>query len=647
MAKTKKANKSKARNAKFASSPASGVNNKDTQFIETKVKPLIESLNSESEETRSASLSEITLLCETPKNRTLFLKERLLKYILEILAKETNNDIITESYGLLRNISIEEGYDSTVFLWRQDILQAIKILLSNKANNVGTKDSNDLLENVVGLLSAMALSSDSIFDDICEKLSEILPTVLVTIVTAFSQKQITSALFGAACEALYIFSQDNKPFIKSVSTLPLPEILETPSKHTPLGLVYLNGLKYNSIQISLTDATEELSSVAPHILEVLQALNTFMTSVDVSAIQQDITATADGLEPKEAIALYKKAVTSKYLAEGVQISLEVVAAIAETISVDPKKQPCAPKPQEVDEDMEDDKDEDMELYIRKSVAVEETPVQEEFWGFDNNSVLEPTFQYLQEQVIPTLFKLLPHSEYLSRTLNVLNNLAWSLEANRKYATLWKQQAEQLWTELLPHVTTTENKPFVEIESINSSVGILWAIASFFDGVVPITPEAINFLISQSETISTLYPAAEASEHYVRLIGFFTVLAKTPGRVELTQRVGEYLLTLLDIVVTKGASAVGGLNEKVAIDVIYALFSIFGDGESEWDEAVFVQGGINQKLTVLLPKLRVTFKRISKVKDYALKEKATEATMNLARFIEYKKSELEEKKNEKN
>lgn len=634
MAKSKKSNKSnRSKNQRTNFVPSSSTVGKDNQFIETKVKPLIEGLASASEEVRSSSLSEITLLCENPKNRNVFLKERLLKYILDILSKNPSDEILTESYGLLRNITVEEGYDSAMFLYRQDIFNHASTILEKHLESIGAKTHDDLLENVLGLLSTMASSNDDIFDNLNEKLGDILSKVLVKTVQSFTNNSASPALFSTACESLYILSEDNQPFISQVSSLPLPDILSNPTKYTPLGMVYLNGLKYNSIHISLSNSTEELPNIAPSILEVCQAINTFISSVDFGALQRNITASAQ--DSKEAMKIYQEAIKSKYLIEGVQVSLEILSAIAETVSVDPKKQSPV---QDEKMDENEDEDEDMDLYIRKAVSTQEENHYNDFIGFDNNDSLQATFQFIQSDIVPTLFKLLPYPEYLSRALNTLNNISWALESNSKYAVQWKQQAEQLWTELLPHVSSTDNKPFVEIESINSSISILWAIASFFNGVVPITLPIINFLISQSETISTLYPTDEVTEHYIRLVGLFTAVAKVPQQYEITQRIADYLLTLLDIVATKGASSVNGLNEKVAIEVLYAIFDVFGDGDRDYDDKVYVKGGLNSKLAVILPKIRNVFKRVSKVKDYALRERATEATMNLARFIEYKKAE---------
>lgn len=666
MGKAKKKSGSKPNRNNPISRPNNGgkgaLSPKDQQFLENKVKPLLETLEAPEIEPRAAALSEVTLLCEDTRYRSIFLKEKLLKIILNLIQQESNQEVLKEAFGLLRNIAIEEGHDSTIFLWRQNIVQFAASRLNleysqpdpNNANKPQHATNDELLENVISLLTAMASSSAEIFDGIQEKIGGALASCLSTIVLEYVSKKVTASLFSVACEALYTFSEDNSSFLESVSNLPLNIILSDSEKYPSLGIVYLNGLKYHSICMELEKPKgQDLNSLAPHIYETVKTLDSFINNTDIPQVLQNLKptepATNDGssdepVDPNQtAAAIYKRVMKSKALAEGLQISIEILTAIAETISLDPKKQrelaELENEEMKANGDLPEDDDEDM--FIRKPRP--QAPEEEEGSSilFDSNSSLEPTFKYLQSNVIPTLVKLLPYNDYVSRSLAALNNMSWAMEAYPQYAEVWKSQSQELWNDLLPRVTSTNPGHLVEIESINSAIGILWAISSFYNGDVPISLPQLNFLISQSETVSQLYPADEALQHYTKLVGFFACLAKheSPDRLELTKRIAEYYITILNIVAAPvNSKPINGITDSVAIDTIYALFDVFGDGEFSYDEPVYVQGDINSQLKKMLPQLRNRFKRISKVTNFSLRERATEATINLANFIEYKASE---------
>lgn len=664
MGKAKKKSGSKAhRNNPIArgnSNASKGaLNPKEQQFLETKVKPLLDTLSAQEIEPRSAALSEITLLCEDTQYRTMFLKEKLLKIVLELAQKETNLEVLKEAYGLLRNVAIEEGHDSTVFLWRQGVVQMASSKLSveplESANGSETKPgtNDELLENIISLFTAMATSSSDIFDSIEEQIGAPFAACLTSIILGYSSKKVTASLFSVACEAAYTFSEDNPNFLEHMSSLPLNIILSESLKYPTLGIVYLNGLKYHSVCMELEKPNgQDLNALAPHVFEIVKTLDSFISTTDIAQVLQDlkpeamnVDAPADGesVDPTKTVAaVYKRVMKSKSLAEGLQVSIEILTAIAETISLDPKKQrelaDNASKQTAENSEIPDAED-DEDMFIRKPRPQTEVEETEASILFDSNASLEPTFKYIQSNVVPTLVKILPFNDYVSRSLAALNNVSWALEAYPQYAEAWKSQSQELWTDLLPRVTSTGPGHLVEIESINSALGILWAVASFYNGDVPISLEQLNFLISQSETVSQLYPAEEATQHYTKLIGFFACLAKhqSPNRLEITRRVAEYYLTILSVVSTS-PKPINGITEETAIDTLDAIFDVFGDGEFSYDEPVYVQDKINDKLKKLLPQLRNKFKRISKVTRYILRQRAIESTMTLASFIDYKTSE---------
>lgn len=614
---------------------------KDAQAVSTKIRPLLETLTSYENEAKSSALSEITLLCDDPYYRTLFLKERLLKIVLEVLFKVENdsNNLSAEAYGLLRNICVEEGYDTSVFLWRQGILEYTRKWLERESNL-----SSDLLENIIGLLSTMATTSNEVFDDIQVKLGETLSQNLVSIIQQAKEPQISSSLFLVACEAIYVFSDDNEKFLNQISHLDLPTILKSCNEYPSLGLVYLNGLKYNSIYSTLKNSSEKLDRFAQNIFEIVQFIGSFLSKTDLDNLTNDDNLNIDIKSPENMISIQNKILKKRSIQEGVQISIEIITAIMETISIDQKTQDsiASQYSDETNNDnIGDDDSDDSHLYIKNDISIPDEPISPNGILSQSNVSLEPTLNFIQTNIVSKLISTMSFSKFRSRSLAALNNIAWAFVTYSIYAKQWKKESEEIWSNLLIHVASCEEQPFVEIESINSAIGTLWAIATFYNSSVPITSGQIDYLISQSTTISELYPIDEATEHYIRLIGFFSVIAKASGQHQITQKISDYFIEILKCFTSeKGTDLPKGVNEQVIINILYGIFDIFGDGSNDYDKLVYVQGGMNDTLERLLPRIRNLFKRINKVNDFLLRERAIEAAFNLTRFIEYKSSEKE-------
>lgn len=88
---------------------------KDENTRNSKILPLINNLKSSVPNDKTMALGAITVLCEDERMRKLLLKEKLVLIIMEQCLNDSNDEIVVESFGLLRNIGIEEGYEVTKF----------------------------------------------------------------------------------------------------------------------------------------------------------------------------------------------------------------------------------------------------------------------------------------------------------------------------------------------------------------------------------------------------------------------------------------------------------------------------------------------------------------------------------------------------
>ena len=692
MAKAKKKSRSSQSRAKGPDYKNARNKDQDEQIRTQKILPVMEKLVAPDLTDRSMAISAINVMSEDAKLRTLLLKERLLKVVLEKSIKDTNEEIASEAFGLLRNLCIEEGYDVAVYLWRQQVLTAIEESLNKSAKgfeaiaSLASNNSADdtkytkqqvttmfeFTENVLGLISSLAGSSEDIFNSVSARLVPGLGQFLISVIsyarstlTSSSNIAVSPSLFNAVCEVLYVLSEDNPEFIESVSDYPFDEILNdflADKKYYPLpSLVYVNGLKYNILLHRLSsknktnntndsdnDNFNDHTTTNSILLEIQKSLIGVIKCIEIEQAIKDMEPVSTDASMAEVNKQFQKNIQARSLIESVQVAMEIITAVAETISVDPRDLADIEAANvsesgeiaEEDEAMMVDNDDD-DLYISRAVAVKDDDlIDSSVFDRDesaNDESMASVLSCLQTEALPLIIKFLPIPVFQSRAMAALNNISWSMFTKASESATWKSNAQELWTNILPHATLP-NQSYSEIEVLNSAVGVLWAVASTFKGEVPISGEAINFLISQTGNLPSLFPAEESSEYFIKVVGLLAQLAKAPGKQDVTIAVTKFFIETLTTAVNTSVKDTSALTPKVAIDILYAIFDVFGDSSYEYDQPIYVEGGLNSKLASMLSPLRKYFKRVDRTKEALLRARGDEAVINLARFIDYKKQE---------
>lgn len=679
MAKAKKKSRNAGARAKGPEYKGAHGNEKDEKLRVQKIVPAMEKLVSSEMSDRSMAIAAINTMCDDPKLRTLLLKEKLLKVVLEQSIKDSNEEIASEAYGLLRNLCIEEGYDVAIFLWRQGILKAIEDALTKSTKafeavaNGASSDTKftkqqvatvfDFTENVIGLTSALAATNEDIFTGISNKLVPGLGQFLTAViefarstVAANSSIAVSASLFTAVCEILYALSEDNAPFIDSVSAYPFDDILSefaAGKTHYPSpSLVYVNGLKYNTLLQQLTSKPKnnDLNDINANstLLDIQKSLIAVIKSIDIAQARKDSEPIASDASMEEVNTQFTKNIQARSLIESVQVAIEILTALAETITIDPAEFAALTAAAEAshsddDETMGEGKDDDDEFYIKKHVEKEEDYIDESVFDREEDNVtddsMSPVLSFMLDESMPLVAQLLPFGEFQSRAMAALNNMAWTMHTQAPNSAKWRTNAQELWTNILPHVTATDQTAYKEIEVLCSAVGVLWAVASTYKGEVPVSVEAVNYLISQTTDLAKVFPVEECTDYCVKTVGLLAQLAKASGRHEVTLNITKFYF---DTLATAPSTAVKDttplLSPKVIVDVIYAVFEVFGDKSYEYDQTLYVDGGLNGKLATSVIPLRKFFKRIDKTRDPLLRERASECVQNLVRFVEYKKAE---------
>ncbi|KAA8915278.1 hypothetical protein TRICI_002635 [Trichomonascus ciferrii] len=633
MGKAKKPRNKKARKAANPISRESELRNEDVEAHKKTIIPLIEKLCSGKSDDRSMAISAITALSEDEKMRKVMLKEKLVHTVMKQSLSDESEEVVSEAYGLLRNLVVEEGYDIAVFLNRQDILTPIEAKLVKLKEVIDANDWEKMeapmrrlvlnqLENLVGLLSSMAITHNDVFDGIDKR----LPNLAVFLIQLIRLND--PALLTAACELLYVLSEDNDRVIDQISDYPFKELLKQEISNS--ARIYVNGILFNAY-VEQGTADQEV------LCEILKSIVFSISDVDLEKAKQNVVPKIENDTHVDVHEVNAVSAEARSVIDTVQMALELFTAIAEVISVDPKA--ISREPEEDEEGMmeeDDDEQPDMsdDAFIERSVEQEEDHAVEvdgdiSFDGNEDGDLPSPSVEYLHEVVLPLIIRYLDEPLFVSRAMAALNNSCWTLSDKLsvdKNAS-WRKNAIDLWSNIFKYLESTD------LEVCVGTIGALWAIATAFKGQVPIANEQISHITNKCSTVKqnmTNGNKDESTEYIVRATGLIGTVGMAQDRVEITRESSKFILSII--------SNALDCPIEVVIQALDTLFDMFGDGSYDYDQPVFIGDNILQTLKTALPTVRQAVKRVDKKRLPELRDRADEAALNLGRFIDYKKKE---------
>ncbi|KAG7926536.1 hypothetical protein KL925_003586 [Ogataea polymorpha] len=305
--------KKRSRSAKLAAQRKPGASKDDKEF--QKIAPLLDKLKSDAVNDRSMAVGAINTLCDTdPEIRKLFLKNDLVRTVLTRLVHDSSDEVVVESFGLLRNLIIEEGYDLSVFLWRSDIWTVLEDAFKKASVSIEhVKDDKvsaeqrgllfDYIENIIACLGSLCLeiSTDMFHSDVLPKLvsNDILKFIIVLIERNYTKKVTLSAL-----EFLYDLSTISAPFIEAFSQDEnIKQILSGLNLSNDLSKVYLIGLHFQTLEFSNGLDDNQTIQVADNLLAVANKVSEensrAESSIKVYELVLDIFATIAEIKGQE------------------------------------------------------------------------------------------------------------------------------------------------------------------------------------------------------------------------------------------------------------------------------------------------------------------------------------------------------------
>ncbi|ANZ76053.1 BA75_02440T0 [Komagataella pastoris] len=606
--------------------------------------PLIEKLQSTTDlRERSMAVNTVSILCNDTALRKSFLKEKLVKLLLEESLKGADNQLLSQVFILLKILIEEEGYDIGVYVWRLNIwkviLKAYEAAHTEIKSNVQSQDNlsteaAQLMEISLDLVLSL-LDADNGDNSFSEKVfAHIVEDNLTQHVTDLLNLDHAPAnVYRAGLGYLFNLCNYSAEFVKTLKKDNGFQLAILEHKATDeLSKMYLEGLKFHFFEIEKNQNIDQfLANAFENILHII-------TPIDV---QRQLTALGS-------------------LGSGTYLSEARMQLLSIDVGLD-----------------------------LLATLVEYNGTQAELDEYDRIEVNSELLEFYEDNLAKTVLQLWKFSIFQHRVSRVLNNLFWLMFTNKTpLDEVWYQsQANFLKEELMPklfHVVEYGNfddfELFVEdkldylsltwvlLKSLKTvgyfslddliSLFTLAKLASLYEFSMKLI---INNYKQDSEFLLSPYTI---QQFFTSLVGINTELAlnisSSDSYIEVIDMINQFHIQLLGTCLTvlnpklrfeskviteqsnysakKVKDNFGTSLETICIETINSFFDIFGDASFGYDQPVFVLKDVGSQLQDFLKSYRTVYKSIDKNKFSSLKIQSEETLTNLERFIQYKKSE---------
>lgn len=606
---------------------------KDETTRQNKIVPLIAQLSSSAPNDRSVALNAITVLSEDSRLRKLLLKERLILVIMEQTLNDSNDELVVESFGLLRNLTIEEGYEVAKFLWRLNIWTSIETALAKiqstlqflaadkKLDQKRTHMFYDFVENILSLIVLIASCSQDLYENIYSKIEPVV-TLTSDIINWNCSKLRSVKLLNSALDFLYEFSSDSAEFVTSLAKLEsfdlnkIAQAVNLPAqKKNTVGKIYVEGLRFHFMEVQGAYATSKSDACA----KSLQSLFSIVTNVDLNDIkaklsisdnaEQPLKKTQEEEEKPQDIDVpfggqSEEKTHAKSDLQAIEIAVDLLTSICELLAVDEQN----PSEQVVLDDN-----------ITSMLLNTAYPSCLHLLKFDREN----------EQILQLTAKLLV----------AFNNMSWLFLSATSIPVEWFARIPELWLE----VEMASNSESLELQK--TSLSIFWAMTKAVGPEVKnkLSLDNVHSLLQRCSNITTNRQSTDEDQHLafeflLSAVGFLGSVAQVIDNTDITAEVSEFLFSLISHFVDDENNLKDTKGLEIPVECLNLIYDIFGDAEYPYDEPIFVNRNYLQKLEQLEPVMKTFYKKIDKKWSTELKLRAEEAWMNLGRFIDYKRSE---------
>ncbi|KAJ3879467.1 armadillo-type protein [Lentinula edodes] len=585
---------------------------------------------------------------------------------------DSEDEVVLEAMGALRNLCIDGGYDICAEMYNKDILTILKTFIPKISNILSqyleapkTAPANaqrlvyDFADNVITTLWCLSETSN-------KALNAINSINLIPFLMSFlaSRDKLSIAPVLAAAQCLYVLTDDNDSASVSLKSNAeyiscLLSIAQSPNQPANGKGKDINDHRLITLRVLSSGILRNISPLpqpsAASIVDIdkdiaLPLLQPVISSVKLPEIASRAQQLVDGLalEPQIEKMSLKNTPKSDHKSSSeleleqleanlrtVQLALEILTGVCATLPDPSAGIEGETKIEDEDEDMADDDE-----------VIDETNIEDR--GHNNDSA-NPT---VLSSLVPSLLSLIqptslsfpplatssihpPTTTALSAihisAMECLNNIFLSLATSPSPSVSADAEGgRKVWNEVWASLGVVGTKLGLGQERRKEmweiGVGVLWGLALVWKGTLSATEEQIQVLIRYCDGASD-----EITK--VKCIGALECLAQYPHSITSNQVIANYLLTLLPTPSSPSPAGVESLIQAVS-----ALIDIYSDETLPYD-INFRQGSMLQTLVASVENVRKAVKRIDRKKPGGkdLRRRGEEIRDNLVAFIQYRRN----------
>ncbi|KIK70596.1 hypothetical protein GYMLUDRAFT_65816 [Collybiopsis luxurians FD-317 M1] len=631
--------------------------------------PIIQKMESPDASDRKWACAAVSNLIQNdPSTRRLLQGKNIVGALIARLT-DSEDEVVVEAMGTLRNLCIDGGYDICAEMYNKNILTPLKSfipkisnVLSQYLENPKTTPENaqrlmyDFADNVITTLWCLSETSN-------KALNAINSINLIPFLMSFlaSRDKLSIAPLLAAAQCLYVLTDDNEPAITSlksnagyisclfsIAQSTANEKGKDPNDHRHITLKVLSSGILRNISPLPPPSSASLVDVDKDI--VLPLLQPVISSASLSEAAVRAQQAIDGStnEPQIERLSLKHTPKSDHKTQHeleleqtesdlrtLQLALEILTGVCATLPDPSSGSEGTGEGHAGDEDMEDD-DEIMANMDMESSAKSEMVASSTILPSLVPSLL--TLIHPTSLSFPPLAASSPHPPTTSAlsaihisALECLNNIFLSLATSPSASVSSDVEAGlKVWNEVWGAlgVVGTESGLGQErrMEMWEIGAGVLWGISAVWKGTLSATEEQIQILIKFCD-------GALDETTKVKCIGALECLAQFPDSIRNNQVIANYLISLLPTTTSPSAIGTEGL-----IQVASALIDIYSDETLPYD-VNFRQGGMLQALVASVEGVRKAVKSIDRKKPGGreLWRRGDEVRENLIAFIQYRRA----------
>ncbi|KAK3906890.1 hypothetical protein C8A05DRAFT_11400 [Staphylotrichum tortipilum] len=640
---------------------------------ETTILPVLNALKNPDPKSRTGAAGAIANIVQDARCRKLLLREQVVTLILSETLTDSSIDSRAAGWKVLTVLAEEEAPDFCVHLHRLDVLTAIehasKTILEtltatepafSKLHKAQQRVVWDITSSLVTILGLLALARNEILAAIVGN-----QTILRLLFRLAATDIAPQELYEEAMSCLTTLSEDNIQLGQAVTSdqeTRCFDVLLKLASGTDLKAVLSCGVLHNVFtSLSWLDHSPGPEGACDAVivaslsraLEQVTPSNASSSHAGIAQLALEILASI-GTDFQQTLEKGNRAPSGPAEPTGEWNGFDDGDADAMDVDAEPEADGEKEEPEGEGEDEDDEEDDNDSVTSDMEADIDLVTGEEGSGAADLNL---PTLAGLIQEAVPQLIRLsnipVNSEETLaiqSHALSALNNIAWTIAClefaqgeNAGIFNAWYPTAKKIWRKTIAPILEADS---ADLKLATQVTGLAWAVARTLNGETPADGTQHRKFISlyhaskhqSQQTESGQADSTEDQDPFqglgVKCIGVLGSMARDPAPLEVNREVGVFLMTLLGGGETAAAQTAVPVAETV--EVLNQLFDLYGDEEVPCDKEVFWKDGFLKHLEEFVPKMKALARGVDKRSQAELRTRADEASMNLARFVLYKK-----------